>query len=105
MEITEVKEMLDEIGFPIAYNNFEEESEIEPPFITYIIPSVENIRADGKWYIKISELSVELYTDSKDIDAESRVESILDNKELNYRKSEAYLDDERLFLILYQLQV
>ena len=82
MTIENIVEMLQEMNIPFAYDHFAEGESPEPPFICYLIPGSDNFAADGKVYFKMNEVRIEMYTDFKDLDLESKVEGVLDGHEI-----------------------
>lgn len=74
MTLEELAGMLEETGFPFAYDHFAEGESPDPPFICYLLPGSDNFSADGRVYFRISEVRIELYTDRKDSGAEALVE-------------------------------
>ena len=58
--------LLEETSIPFAYDHFAEGESPDPPFICYLLPQSDNFSADGKVYLKVSSVNIELYTDSKD---------------------------------------
>lgn len=56
-------------------------------------------------YYKISRVNVELYTDKKDLNAEQKVEDALDAASIFYAKSEVWIDSEKLYEVLYEMEV
>ena len=64
--------MVDEMGYPSAYDHFAEGESPEPPFIVFLYPKANNFAADGKVYYKINRLNIELYTDLKDVELERK---------------------------------
>lgn len=105
MTIKEIASMLKEIDLPFAYDHFAEGESPDPPFLAYLVPSSDNFSADGGAYYKINNLHLELYTDAKSPDLEEKVESVLDSHGLFYNKSEVWISSERLYEVLYQLEV
>jgi hypothetical protein len=61
--------------------------------------------ADNVVWERIDELNIELYTDKKDPDIESKIEDILTAHELPYEKSEVWIEDEKMYEVLYQTQI
>lgn len=82
MTIENLVEMLQEMKIPFAYDHFAEGESPKPPFICYLLPGSNNFAADGKVYFKVNEVRLEVYTDFKDLDLESRVEHVLDEHEI-----------------------
>ena len=56
-------------------------------------------------YFKVDRLNVELYTDTKQPELERRLEDILDAHGLFYEKSEIWIEDEKLYEVLYEMEV
>jgi len=98
-------EMLNAAGIPYAYDHFAEGESPEPPFICYLMPKSDNFSADGYVYHKINEFNIELYTDEKSPDTEEKLEEVLDNNHIFYNKSEVWIESEKLFEVLYQLEI
>ena len=105
MTIENIVEMLQEMNIPFAYDHFAEGESPEPPFICYLIPSSDNFAADGKVYFKMNEVRIEMYTDFKDLDLESRVEGVLDGHEIFYNKSETWIQSEKLYEVMYAFEM
>ena len=105
MTIENLVEMLQKIGIPFAYDHFAEGESPEPPFICYLIPGSNNFAADGKVYFKINQVRIELYTDSKDLAVERKMEMVLDESGIFYNKSEVWIQSEKLYEVLYSFEV
>ena len=105
MTIENIVEMLQEMHIPFAYDHFAEGESPEPPFICYLIPGSDNFAADGKVYFKMNEVRIEMYTDFKDLDLESRVEGVLDGHEIFYNKSETWIQSEKLYEVMYSFEM
>ena len=105
MTYDEVVEMAEETNLPVAYDHFEEGESPKPPFLVFLFPSSNNFSADGQVYAKINALHFELYTDKKDSVIEAKVEAVLDRHGIFYDKSEVWIADERLYEVLYTMEV
>ena len=92
--------MMEETGLPFAYDHFEEGEAAEPPFVCYL-----HFSADGKVYLKITKVHIELYTDCKDLSAEQKVEAVLDKQGIFYEKSEVWIESEKLYEVLYSFEM
>ncbi len=101
MTYNEIMGMLQETGLPTAYDHFAEGESPDPPFICFLFPSSDNFSADGKVYQKIDELHIELYTDLKQPEVETGLETVLDGHGVFYNKSEVWIESERLYEVLY----
>ena len=101
----EVMDLVEQINIPSAYHHFAEGEVVNPPFLVYLYPSSNNFSADGKVYCKIHRLDFELYTDKKDIKLERQVEAVLDKHGLFYEKTEVWIEKEKLYEVLYEMEV
>ena len=97
--------ILKETGILFAYDHFAEGESPSPPFICFLLPGSDNFSADGEVFYKVSEVRVELYTDEKNPDLENTVETIFDNHDIFYDKSEVWIPEEKLYEILYSFEV
>lgn len=104
MTHNEIVEMLEEANLPIAYDHFAEGESPDPPFICFLFPGSDNFSADGRVYLKIRNVNVELYTDLKDPELEERLETVLDRHGIFYQKSEVWIEEEKLYEVLYQFE-
>ena len=98
----ELTAILKETGIPFAYDHFAEGESPDPPFICYLLPESDNFSADGGVYYKVS---VELYTDRKDLSVEGKIEAVLDRHGIFYEKSEVWIESEKLFEVLYTFEM
>lgn len=101
----QVMDMVDEMGYPNAYHHFVEGEAPEPPFIVYLYPNSDNFSADGTVYFKVNVLDIELYTDKKNIKLEEEIEAVLSKHGIFYEKSEVWIEKEKLYEVLYQMEV
>lgn len=102
---TKIIDIIKEIDLPFAYHHFAEGESPEPPFLIYLYPSADNFAADGKAYYKKNVVHLEAYTDFKDIKTENKIESVLDNNNIFYSKSEVYIESEKLYEVLYSFEM
>lgn len=105
MTAENVTKMLEKMKLPFAYHHFAEGESPDPPFLVYLYPGADNFAADGVTYFKANKLHIELYTDYKDIDLEEKVEAVLIGHGLFYDKSEVWISSEKLYEVLYQMEV
>ena len=101
----QVMDIVDEMGYPNAYHHFVEGEAPEPPFIVYLYPNSDNFSADGTVYFKVNVLDIELYTDKKNIKLEEEIEAVLTKHGIFYEKSEVWIEKEKLYEVLYQMEV
>ena len=105
MTYEEITGMARETGLPYAYDHFAEGESPDPPFLVFRFPSSDNFSADGHVYFRMNRLHFELYTDEKNPETEAAVEAVLDGKGIFYDKSEVWIAEERLYEVLYEMEV
>lgn len=108
MKIANVKEILESIdGFEnkVAFYEFPEELVPPLPFIVFMCTDDNNFAADGIVYHSFTNYAVELYTKYKDEEIEERVEKTLTENGIYYNKETTFLDDEKVWLILYEMEI
>lgn len=108
MTLSELVTILKATGYPVVYSHFnvsENNPMPEPPYITYIFTYTSNMYADNKVYKKINNIQIELYTNKKDLQAESKLEDILDSHEIAYQTSELFIESENIFQKIYEMRM
>ena len=105
MTYQEIETLVAGIGYPNAYYQFEEGTELNPPFICFYYPGRNDAKADNSNYAPITGLTIELYTDNKDFVAEAAVEAALEAAEIVYGKQESYIESEKMYMITYNTEV
>lgn len=105
MSKANVIEMFERIGLPFAYDHFAEGESPDPPFLVYLYPNANPFSADGSVYHKSDTLHIEVYTDKKDISLEEKVEETLNLFGFFYLKSETWIPSEKMYEVLYQMEV
>ena len=101
----ELVNMIKEMDIPFAYNHFAEGEAVKPPFICFLFPGSDNFSADGIVYFKINEVHIELYTDVKSPKIENKVEAVLDKHGIFYNKTETWIEDEKLYEVLFSFEM
>lgn len=100
-----IESALQEVGIEYRFNHYETEEAINPPFICYTNPETRNFYADGKVYLTIRTINIELYTDQKSEELERKVEAALNNHGIGWSKSELYIEEEAMYEVLYEMEV
>lgn len=90
-------------GYPVAYSHFS--SDPSAPYLTYVFAYDGDMTADNVNYLEIGNFQVELYTETKDLAAEKKVQEKLKELQLPYSKTEIWLKEEKLFQIIYEIQL
>lgn len=108
MTLTDIENILQATGYPVAYSHFVSSTNNPPPtppFITYLVPYSYNFFADNKVYKKNDALQIELYTKKKDLTVEKNLEDLLDTNEIAYDYTEVWIDSEKLFQKIYEVRL
>lgn len=108
MTTQEVATMVESIGRPCAYYQFPDgptDTPPERPFICFFYSNSDDVFADNTNYTGIAELHIEVYSEEKDFPLEKRVENILMQHGLTWRKQELRLDAEQLHETIYSMEV
>ena len=105
MTYEEINTMISEMNIPYAYHHFAEGESPNPPFLLFLSPSEDTFGADNIMYHSCKRLDIELYTDRKSPETEMIVEEILTEHHIFYEKSEIWIESERLYEVLYEMEV
>lgn len=108
MTLSELVRILKATGYAVVYSHFtvtENNPMPAPPYIAYIFTYSSNMYADNKVYQKVNNIQIELYTTKKDLQAEVRLEEILDANEITYETSEAFVESEGLYQKIYETRL
>ncbi len=98
-----VKKILTGAGFEEG-KTFKETRFLRPPKGTYAIylDSFTRRGADGLNLIKEHDYTIELYSDTPDPGAESRIEAMFDKYGIEFSKDDRYwIDEEQLYQVVY----
>lgn len=109
MKLAELYTLLKQTGYPVAYHHFVSDPKNPPPpppFIVYWVPNSSSYGADtSKALIRNNTVHVELYTVKKDLDAEAKIENVLDGAGIQYEKTETWIDSQKLFQVVYEFDL
>ncbi len=91
--------------FPTVYNEWSGRDDVPvPPFIAYLSDDTDILPADNKAYFKKAGYSIELYTLKNDLTSEERLEALLEDAGIFYRKSgPRWLDDSKRYMTVYNI--
>lgn len=104
MEHKTIYNLLKTIEIPVAYDHFEINQKITPPFMAYRETSPVTFKADGITYKKLPNFEIELITEKKDIELETRIEELLTNNDIPYDKlDEVWDEEERIYHIFFEI--
>lgn len=109
MTAEEVRNLISSTGFYFdpEHPDFIESSKKEqltPPFLEYELEDV-NFYADGIIYFQRKRLTIRLYTDVYDKDAEATLEAALSDAKIAFSKDKNYFNQIGLWESGYQMEV
>lgn len=103
MTNAELKKLLEKTKLKVAYHHFL--NPVEPPLIVFCREDDDNLSADDKVYFKSKNYRVELYTKEKNPTLEETLENIFDDANIFYEASEVWIDSEKVYMIIYLIQI
>lgn len=106
MKFNELREELETLDIPVQYRTFKEGEAPDLPYILFYIDDNEgSLKADDQNYYKILNMSVELYSDEKDLELEEQLEAIFNRNKIEYDSFESYIEQEKMYEILYEITI
>ena len=100
MKETDIYTLLNTMNIPVAYDHFKNDNTI-PPFVLYRNDDTDTFKADDKTYYKENNYIVDLITDKKDVSLEEQLETVFNNNNIPFDKSEDFIESEKIFQIRY----
>lgn len=104
MKHKEIYDLLNTLNIPVAYDHFDSNKNITPPFVVYREISSDTFKADGITYYRPYEFEIDLVTEKKDVNLQSQVETLLTNNEIPYDlDNEIWDDEEKIYHNFYEI--
>lgn len=104
MEHKDLYEILKELDIPVAYDHFDDNKNLTPPFMAYRETSPDNFKADNTVFAIFNNFEIELVTSKKDIALENKLSNLLIKNKIPYDKSDEVWDkDEKIYHIFYEI--
>lgn len=105
MTLPDLKGILKELNLPIAYRCFAPGQVPDLPYIVYYADEDVAFYADDIVYHEGYAVTIEVYTEYKDIELEKRVKQLLNDNQLPYESYESFLDSEGMYLKAYEIDI
>jgi len=100
----QIYNLLKTLDVPVAYDHFESNKDIAPPFIAYRETSPETFKADDKTFYRPYNFEIELVTEKKEIAIEKDIEDLLTENNIPYDISgEVWDEDEKIYHNFYEI--
>lgn len=101
----DILDILKEMKIPYAYHHFiidENTPSPSPPFILYVSDDSDGFYADDRNYLNFNNFIIDLVTEKKDIELESKLETLFFNAGIPFEKeSDNYIENEEIYQIRY----
>lgn len=105
-ELTAIKTAFDEAHIPYAYNVFPTDASSPAlPYCTGFVTGGQTTPADDENYFDTMNVTVILFTKTKDPVTEDIVKNILKSLDVIYTWDESYSTDEQMYAITYTFQM
>lgn len=105
MTLPELRELLKELGLPVAYFQWAIGQAPELPYILYYADEDNNFLADDTVYADGYAVTVEVYSHRRDLELEQRVKELLKEKNLPYESYGEFLKSEDMYLKAYEFNI
>lgn len=105
MTYQDITDLCASFGIPSTYYVFQEGTDQAPPFLCWYFTDSADFYADDENYQQIRPMRLELYTDYKDFTLEAQIEQGLKAHGITFSREETYLDDERMLMVTYFMEV
>lgn len=100
----QIYDLLKTLNIPVAYDHFDSNKQIQPPFVVYRETGTNTFKADCTTYYRPYEFEIELVTEKKDVSLEGQIETLLTNNKIPYDyDDEVWDDDEKIYHNFYEI--
>lgn len=100
----QVYDLLNTLNIPVAYDHFDTNKNIQPPFIAYREIGANTFKADGITYYRPYEFEIELVTDKKDVALQQTIEGLLTTNKIPYDVyDEVWDEEEKIYHNFYEI--
>ena len=97
-------DLLKTLNIPVAYDHFEDNKNISPPFIAYREVKRDSFFADGINYYNSNNFEIELVTEKKDIMLQQSIEELLTTNKIPYEVDDEIWDkEEKIYHNFYEI--
>lgn len=100
----ELYDLLKTLNIPVAYDHFDSNKDVNPPFIIYRETSVNTFKGDNKTLYRPYNFEIELITIKKDKTLQEQLETLLTTNSIPYDKDNEVWDyEERIYHNFYSI--
>ena len=105
MTISDLNSILQEMGLPFAYYQFNDDTPQQLPFICWVITGHDDLFADDVNYVPIQRVVIELYTNAKDFALEEQVRGVLTQHGIAFAQDGEEIDSEKMHLETFVTEI
>ena len=100
----QIFDLLKTLNIPVAYDHFDTNKNVEPPFVAYREIGADTFKADGTTYYRPYEFEIELITSKKDVSLQQQIESLLTTNKIPYDVyDEVWDEEEKIYHNFYEI--
>lgn len=104
MKHKELYDLLKTLAIPVAYDHFESNKNVNPPFVVYREIAPDTFKAEDITYFRPYDYEVELVTSVKNPTLEETIENLFTTNKIPYNKEdEVWDDDEKIYHNIYEI--
>ena len=104
MKHKDLYDLLKTLNIPVAYDHFDSNKLVNPPFIVYRETGVDTFKAENKTYYRDYNYELELITEKKDVALQNKLEELLDNNNIPYDlNNELWDNEEKIYHNYYEI--
>lgn len=106
MQISDLKTvLLSVLPNKVTYRSWPVNQAPQLPFICFFATGSDNFGADNIVYHSRTPIQIELYEELKDLTLEGQLETALNDAGLFWNRQETYLDDEKCYMMIYEVTI
>lgn len=97
-------DLLKTLNIPVAYDHFDSNKNVSPPFIAYREIGTDTFKADSITYYRPHEYEIELVTSKKDVTLQNQIEDLLTTNNIPYDYyNEVWDEEEKIYHNFYEI--
>lgn len=93
------------VGCDYHYYDDGEKDVIKTPYLLFDYPDRDDFKADDRNYAKIQRVNIEYDSKTKDIEAEIKIEDMLDDADMSYSKEDTRYEGHDAYGVMYSMEV
>lgn len=105
MTLPKLKALLKTLGLPVGYLQWAAGQAPDLPYILYYSDEDNNFFADDVVYSTGYAVTVEVYSQNRDLELEGRVKDLLRENNISYESYGDFLKSENMYLKAYEFDI